>query len=355
MKNKILLICGLYFTLHVPAIQAQNEDRLFRDTIAIKPNADCQIFFIGSTLKEMAKYKKADSLKTLLIDDWEKAKQESSYPVASKTTHYFVDPNGKRRLKAESDDYQEPALDICKEIRLLHLNLPAYMFIIYDLANKYEIQLYFNKPEQLAALKNISLNEAIFSIAGNAQAQRRYYRVDLENNSGQWKMSQHFSNRKLEIAALGTVNLSVIGSQLSPGISLGGCFTLTDKQGIPTFGIDLFYSTNFFGGNIDNDFGRLTFVDAIELRILQNASLFHNGKQQYKRRGNYDWLGVNFGYILPATTYNLPSTLLNNTFKYGISLYFNRFNIAIDAVFLPDGNTIILYSLAIPLTYRRNH
>lgn len=349
MKNKILLTAGIYFLLYLPTMYAQNGNRLsdFRDTLAIKPNADIQIFFIGNTLEKMAKYKKADSLKTLLIDDWEKAKQESSYPAASKTTHYFVDPNGKRRLKAESDDYQEPALDIRKEIRSLRLNLPLYEFIIYDLANNYEIHVYLNKPEQLVALKNISLNEAIFSIAGNAQAQRRYYRVDLENINGQWKMSQHFSSRKLEIGVTSCINLSVFGSQLSPGIIMGGCLTLYDKRAIPLYGIDLLYNTNFVGGDLNYNWGSINYIESIDLRILSNIS--YKGKYRTRRTGSGDWLGVNFGYMLPSGT----NDLLDNKFKYGISLYFNRFNLTLDGIYT-DSDVVVLYTVEIPL-FRRNN
>jgi hypothetical protein len=355
MKNKMLLTAGLCSTLYLPAISAQNESkgRELRDTIVIKPDADVQIFFMGNNLREMAKYKKADSLKTLLIDDWEKARHEPSYPATSKTTHYFVHPNGKRRLKAESDDYQEPALEVRKEIQSLSLNLPPYEFIIYDLANNYEIQLYFNKPDQLADLKNINLNEAISSITGDAQALKAYYRVDLENSSGQWKMNKHFSNRKLEIGMVGSINLSAIGSQLSPGISLGACFTLTDKLAIPVFGIDLLYNQYFFGGNINNNFGNLNGAQSIDLRILYNDNLFKNVKHYTKQHGASDWAGFDFGYMLPSTAD--VSSPLGNNFKMGLSLYFNRVNVTLDWIYLTNpNNTVFQFTVAMPIVLRRN-
>ncbi len=344
MKTKMLLTAGACLVLSLRTIHAQSIDTppSLRDTLVIKLNTDVQIFFVGNNLGKMVKYKKADSLKTLLIADWEKAKQEPSYPAASKITHYFVHPNGKRRLKAENADYQEPLLDIEKEKRSLSLNLPPYEYVIYDLANSYELHIYFKNPDQLASLINISLNSAIHSIAGNEEMQNGYCRVDIENKSGEWKAEKKFGAKTLTIGLTTCANLNLIGSQWSPGLGVGLSGRFTDKRSIPVFGIDLLFNDNVLANFTSTEFTNFYEIESIDMRVFYNP--------RHNTQGKSIWIGLDFGYVLSPQL-----GLLNNNFKGGFSLNFKQFNLAFDAIYIhsqpSDRNGIYQFTLSVPIVF----
>src|SRR4051794_2642149 len=118
MKNAMLYALWICFGLST-TINAQNnnstsstdDENRYRDTIMIIPSPESKVLLIGNGMKSLVKSPGIDSLKNLMINDVNNARKQASYPASAKVTHYFVSPNGKRRLKTESEDYTEPVVN----------------------------------------------------------------------------------------------------------------------------------------------------------------------------------------------------------------------------------------------------
>src|ERR1700722_16580318 len=147
MKNQIFLVLGLFLaiTCHYATAQTGGEYLANHDTILINLSPDAKIVLMGNDMQGIAKYMRLDTLKTLLIEDIRKAKLSPNYPAESHNTHYFIARSGKRRLKAESDDYQGE-INVGKEKFEMRLNLPAYMYTIHDMTTGYETYIYVTAP-----------------------------------------------------------------------------------------------------------------------------------------------------------------------------------------------------------------
>ncbi len=150
---RALVLCFVFSTGSIYA-QTNTPDN---DTILMLIRDRVKVMFIGNDLSEMADFKKVDSLKVLFINDLEEARKQSSYPMDSRTTHYFVHPNGKRRLKAENEDYSESDIDLTAEKSSLGLDLPPYLYIIHDFSSNYELRIYLEHPEELSRVFNCTL------------------------------------------------------------------------------------------------------------------------------------------------------------------------------------------------------
>ncbi len=131
---------GALFALIGTTVSAQ-KDEPFKDTITISPTKDFTIMFIGHDMNKMVEKNRFDSLKLFFVSDMEQASSQSAYPPNTKLTYYFVAANGKRRLKAESEDYQAP-IDIEKEKQSLQAGLPAYQYVIIDMPNDCQYSIY---------------------------------------------------------------------------------------------------------------------------------------------------------------------------------------------------------------------
>lgn len=236
MKKQVLMALGACYALCLPiTAQITQVSADYRDTLIITTASDTKILFIGSGMENMKKYNRADSLKNYFMADLAKARQQAAYPSESKLTHYIVHPNGKRRLKSESDDYQEPALNLAKEIRAMDLNLPAYAYIIHDVREACEIQIYVASPEALAEVEAMNLTEAIRSIASAKRSQRKFTNIQIKQENGQW-VRKAASHKKTNTFVLNSVlGIALLGGQLSPEIGVQFSYVTTDNHAVPVF------------------------------------------------------------------------------------------------------------------------
>lgn len=314
MKSQVLRALVVTSTLNVNG-NAQNVDN-FKDTLVINPNANAKVLFIGNNMKEMATYGRADSLKNYFLDDLEKAKQQPSFPAESRTTHYIVHSNGKRRLKAESGDYQEPALDMNKEIQSMSLNLPPYAYIIHDAAKNCELQIYVSKPEQIAELRNTNLTEAIQSIAKDKRAQRKFFRIDVMSQDGQWKRKTAISNKVKSFEIHTQIGAGIIGSQPTPDFGIEFAYIFNDKYSVPRLKLGYTWRFNMLSTFSNGEFSNIYNVESYNLSILGNVG---QGKSS-----SIKWAGLEFGYL------KAPGGFLDKNYKLSLIYGFNALQVGLD-------------------------
>jgi hypothetical protein len=314
MKKQVLRALVVTCALNVNG-NAQNESN-FKDTLVINPNADAKVLFIGIDLEEMAIYNRADSLKDFFLADLEKARQQPSFPADSRITHYFVHPNGKRRLKAESTDYQEPALDVAKEIRSMGLNLPAYAYIIHDAVKNCELQIYLSGPEKISELRNLNITEAIQSIAKDKKAQRKFFRIDIMSQDGQWKRKTAI-NKKVKSFEIHTqIGAGIIGSQLTPDLGIEFAYAFSNKYSIPQLRIGGTWRFNMLTSYANHEFNDFYNITSYNLSLLANVG---QGKVS-----SIKWAGLEFGYLVANGGF------LNNNYKLGVVYAFDAIQVELD-------------------------
>ncbi len=321
---------------------------ILNDTIIFMPDPHTKVFFIGDDLKKMAVYGKIDSLKMLLITDLEEAKKNPSFPAYSKMTHYFVHPNGKRRLKAESADYMEQEVDVAKEKQSLNLDLPPYGYIIHDLSNDWELQIFVKEPEQISGLASVKLNESIAVIAKNRKLQNKNFRLDIEKTQQGWAVKNKFSvKHNSSIVLVPAIGISLIGSRWSPFFGADVLYMYSNKHARPIFKTGFGWLPYTFTELKDDKLSDLSIISCLEVKFLWNASLKTSAKSK--------WVGFQAGWLQDKTyawtgnvAFQNPGPL-NNAFKVGFLLEgFGPFNFSIDQVYL---NTALIYGVTFKIAF----
>ncbi|MEO6904382.1 MAG: hypothetical protein ABI315_14680 [Bacteroidia bacterium] len=362
MKNKMLKALGACFTLMTLVIHAQldpstrrkffnngtDQTLILNDTIIFTPDAQTKIFFIGDNLKRMVAFGKIDSLKTLLINDLEEAKKNPSFPVDSKMTHYFVHPNGKRRLKTESADYIEQEVNVAKEKQSLNLDLSPYGYIIHDLSNDYEIQIFVKEPAQISALKDVNFNESIAVVAENRKLQKKNFRLDIEKTQQGWTVRNKFSvKNNSSIVLVPAIGVSLIGSRWSPIFGADVLYMYSNKHARPIFKTGFGWLPYTFTDLKDDKLSDLSLISCLELKFLWNASLKTSAKSK--------WAGFQVGWLQDKTYAWTGNTAfqhpgpLNNAFKVGFLLEgIGPFNFSIDQVYL---NLTLIYGVTFKIAF----
>lgn len=346
MIKQMLLALGLCYALMVNNSNAQsafaNEtfDALdkginYRDTIMIIPDSTCKVLLIGKELNEMINYSAIDSIKNLLIADVEKARKQAAYPAQAKLTYYFVHPNGKRRLKAESEDYMEPQVNVDDEERSLYLDLPPYEFIVYDFKAAYRCQIYLKNPNDLKKLASISFKDALVAASLKKKTVNKSYRIDLTKSDDNWKVENSYANKLDEIELGYSAGLSLIGSRWCPMIDLNLSLILNDKYRHPQFKIGLAYGIYSYADWNKTEITNLAYLSSYDLRMMFNLSL---DKQK--------WIGIQGGLI--TTGFESQSSLYNK-FKMGIvSEGLGPLNLSLDVIFIKKKEALYSLTLKFP-------
>lgn len=315
MKTSVLLALGTCLALSFQ-MNAQNGDEtsVYRDTLILAPNEHVKVLFIGRSMETMALYNRADSLKDYFLIDLRKARQQPAYPSGSKLTYYFVHPNGKRRLKAESEDYQEPALNVTKEIQSMALNLPPYAYIIHDIASGYELQIYLTDPDELSLLANIDLNEAIHTLLKSKRSERRFSNIALKMENGLWVRKAAANKKKNALEVHTSLGMGIVGSQLTPELGFELVYLLTDRYSIPMFKVGLSSQYNLF-----TEYSRKEFSDLYPVSSYNVIFMVHEGSSSSLR-----WVGFEAGYT------KADGGSLDKNYKFGFVYAFRSVQVGIN-------------------------
>ncbi len=340
---KKLLPCALWacfaLLLNTNALCKDNDDAYIsdntdKDSIIINPMPGIKIILLGKNTSDLELYNNLDSMKTLFLADVDLAMKNGTFPNTSKVTHYFVHPNGKRRLKAENEDYIESAVNVQKELQSMSLELPAYEYIIYALGNDYEFHIYLKDPSDLSKVSSINLKDALAAALEDKKIIRQSTKIEIEKTNEHWTIKDHSRDKTDLLELTPAFGMSLIGSRWSPMAAFNLSIILDDKYGNAYIKTGLSYSVNSFADWSSEKFTNLNIVATYGLRYMMSVA----GTKKV-------WLGLQGGYM---KSYEKEGPL-HDKYKAGItSEGFGVLNFDFDVIFLGNKESIYGLTLKVP-------
>lgn len=322
MKTITLVLSTLWFCFASTFnLFAQEKSlKLNRDTLFVVTDSQVKILIIGDDFRDMVDYNRADSMIELFLKDYQNALSQEAISDHSKTVHYIVHPSGKRRFKAESEDFQEPVINIKKEVNNMGLELPAYVYILYDIQFNTEIQIYVKNPDQLTNLTNTRFTPLLKDQKSDKKMLKNAYCIELKSENKEWKKSSRriLGRETLELNPL--FGAGIIGSQLSPQASFQFAFGETNKYGEGLWRAGISYQVNLLSNYSNNDFSNLQIIQSINANFMMNYSELLSSPHR--------WFGAELGYVHSATG------ILNQSVKFGLLYSYRYFQLGFHCYFL---------------------
>jgi len=346
MKKLLLLACGLVMACTNPLF-AQKEgvtqvdldytDETSSDTLVIKLSGSDKILIIGGNLKNIYKYKQADSIKTLFLSDILLAQANNSLNAEATKVYYFVTNNGKRRLKAENVDLTENAVNIAYELKRLQLDLPKYEYHLFDLKNEYQIQIYLSDAKQLKTqLENTNIESAINFVNTNAKKDfNRTFKLELATENG-YKITNKTQGRTDALIINGAFGVGIIGNTIAPIAGIDMLLYLSNKYSVGKWRTGLSYNVFPIANTLNNEVKSVSLVNSIALKGLYNLN--------EENKDNPFYIGFQIGLL---KSNDIKS--FDNAFKWGILLSGKSLNYSFDII--TDTNKNTLYGLTIYLPF----
>jgi hypothetical protein len=346
MKRLLLLTCGLIMaSTNLLFAQKQGiteSDLLYTndspsDTLVIKLSGNDKILIIGGNLKDIHKYKQADSIKTLFLSDILLAQANNSLNAEATKVYYFVTNNGKRRLKAENVDLTENAVNVAYELKRLQLDLPKYEYHLYDLKNEYQIQIYLNDAKQLKTqLENTNIESVIHFVNTNAKKDfNRTFKLELNTENG-YKISNKTQGRSDAFMINGSLGIGLIGNTIAPVAGIDMFFYLSNKYSVGKYKLGLSYNAfplvNTSGGEVKGG----SLINSYSIKLMQNLN--------DENTSNSQWLGLHGGIM---KSNDLQS--FDNAIKFGLLFGNKSMNYSFD--FIRDSNKNLIYGLTVYLPF----
>lgn len=322
MKMNLLLATGLSIVLALTKCYAGDPETesVKNDTLIFSPISDSKVLIIGPDMSLFADYTKLDSIKTLFLSDMKKSQEQNSYPAGSKVTHYFVHPNGKRRLKAENADFLQQGINVAEERKSLSLELFPYSYILHDLESDIYCTIYLREPSQLPSLETISFNDALRSLSTDKKAARKNYRIDLEKEGSEWKHKSEFASHQDFIELTPSFGIGNIGGAWSPALGAHLSLTFNNKYGLPEYKLGASLNGYLFADYFNKTFSNFYPVHDYQLCFMFNFTPLKSSKA--------NWFGLQGGFFQSRV-----SGSLNGAFKAGIICEgFSIFNYSVDLI-----------------------
>ncbi|MES2379586.1 MAG: hypothetical protein V4538_01005 [Bacteroidota bacterium] len=315
-----------------------NENEVIKtDTLVIKLVGNNKILFIGDGFKNMMKYAKADSLKTLFINDLEAARANKTLAIDAQKVFYFVNESGKRRIKAENAEYNNNSVDVGYEIKRLQLDLPKYEYHIYDLISGYRIEIYLSDPQELKnILGSISLNEAINYTYKNAGDElKRSYKINLNADNG-YTIASKTRGHADAIELAPSFGVGLLGNTFAPIVGFDLWLRLTDKYSVAKYKMGLGLTAFPFANTNQGEITGISLVNSYEGRFAFNLYA--------QNRGKTTWLGLQAGLMKSNDI-----KTFDNAFKFGFLYEGNgTFNYSFDII---KGKDLYIYGLTIKMPF----
>lgn len=288
MFNTCRLIIALTF-LSAFTAQAEDEPKSMRDTLIIRLEGNNQVCIIASSFRQMSTYKKADSLLTLFVADAQRANAGKDYSNWPQTMHYLVQSEGKRRLKMQNNEFTEEEFDLSKEAYRLDENLPAYHYTVYDLGAAVELHMYLESADKITLLQRQSVDSAMKALLQFKKERRRYYRLELEEQNGAFKLGKTKGDKLDQIEISPDINAYLIGNQWTPTIGFEAKLTFRNKYGVPNFSFGGALMSYVFSDFSAGKFNGFTHNIGYDGRIAFNMN--DEGSKPY-------WFGIEGGVIV---------------------------------------------------------
>ena len=341
MKKQLLIALWACLALSISKAQETKDEKSssattkYKDTLLITPSSDVKILILGNFENDLSNLEDVDTLKQFLINDVLNARKQVGYPMDSKLTHYFVAESGKRRLKTESDDYQEPEINVAKEKRAIRLDLYSHEYIIYAMKNNYECHIYLKDANNLENLSRINLTEPLNAAKADRWIVRQNTRINLNLENEKWAVKDHKGSKQDMLELSPSFGMTLLGSRWSPTIAFNLSILLTNKYGHGYLKTGLSYDLNSFADWKDNEIWNISLLHSFSFNIMTNLS---DTKQR--------WFGLEAG-ILKSKPGRSP---FNNDYKFGfITEGFGSFNYSFDVILM--GNKQHIYSLGLKLPF----
>lgn len=327
---QLALMTGMLCVASFTKIQSQTADSKLQDSIIISVQPGLKIILTGQSLKDLLKFKRSDSLIQLFLSDFSLAAERKAV-VNSRAVHYVVNANGKRRLKAENEDFQEPAFNLVKEAKAMTMELPPLAYYIYDVQAATEIQIFTTSPEKLKTLADLNLADLLIAQKIKGAELRRTRSYVLQRTDSDWKGTARVSAPKALIVVSPLFGLSVIGSKLSPETGFKLSLLQSDRYDRPKWSAGLSYNLNVLSSYDKGNFS--------DIQDVQSMNAFFMATARGSEEGLWRSVGAQLGYVFKSTG------VLNNSIKFGLFTTFKGYQLGFNTYFLR--NEEVLYGLSL--------
>jgi hypothetical protein len=347
MRIKIILALALsWFCLNQKVLaQAQwyadvdfSEDVYF-DTLHIVLPGNDKVLILGKEFKELKIFAdKAEALKITFIADLKAAYASGKLSADAQEVYYFYKNASQRRVKAEAAEYTEKRVDVAQEMLRMDLLLPKHKFVILDMENKMEWQLYVNNPDSLAfKLENTNIKQAIEVGTANKKYRRQSTQLWVDTDSSAYSLSHFQHKRQLSFSVGPSVGVSLIGNTISPNFGIMALFNEQNKYGASRYRLGVGFTEYVF----------VTF----ENRQIKDHQLFYsidalaafNIAQASKRA---KWFGIQAGVF---QTYD-SNDALHNAIKLNLlTSGFSDLTYSFDFIFTK--NDFVIYGITAKLPF----
>jgi hypothetical protein len=316
----------------------QTKTKSYGDTLIMNLQGSDKILFIGKYLRQMVRYQKADSLKMLFLNDFEKAVSEGSITKEVQRIHYFVHGSGKRRLKAETPEYTDSKVDVDYEIKRLNFDIPKYHYVIHDLSSRfgYELHIYINDPEQIRnILTAVNLNEAIHSKEIDKETIRTCYKVEINIEDDNYKIRKKTGSWKRMILPNGNFGISMLGNLVSPMLGANLEYIWLDKYAVGKNKIGLGFNVRPIVYMNSGKITGISMVNSYDLILMHNNEKISHGES---------WTGLQVGFMKSNEL-----SPFNNAFKWGAVFEKPKYGFSFD--FIRDRNRNMIYGVTFKLPF----
>lgn len=312
MKNIVALLCLLFIAVSEPAFaQTQPPAELQKDTLIIKLRNRNQVFIIGRSLKELAQYQRADSLKNWFFEDLKRTLAANDFPETPKRIYYLVNQSGKRRLKAEIPGESEPVFNLEMEKKRLVQDLPPFHYTIYDLPKNVELHFFLEDTAAFEIAENTNLTAAFQELHKDKKKLTGLSVYRLEQGGLGFEKRNPARRTQFSTEALGYIGAALIGSTPSPVISYDFIFSFSKKPRAS--------KTQFRFGFSYNAYVLTEFKDN-QFQNVNPGSYWHGLIQNNLGLANNYWFGITGGQFSTKNDIGIP----NNAFKFGLQANLDR-------------------------------
>jgi len=312
-------MCLVFIAFSLPLFAQTPEPAASSDTLQIRLQGRNQVFITGKSLRGLAEYKSADSLKTIFFTDLEKALNSAAFPETPKRIYYFVNQQGKRRLKAELNEDLTTKLDLPYEKTRMILDLPPLHYTIYDLAKNVDIHFFLEDTSAFSVAANTSLNGGVQVMEKDRKKLRGLSTYRLEKTGFGFESRNPSKTTHFSTEAQAYIGGLLIGSMPSPVISYDFIFRITQKpktnkvQFRAGFSYSAFVITEFK----DNQFQNVNPGSYWHLLLQTNLGFERDS-----------WFGITGGQFSTNNNIGLPE----NAFKFGLQANFDRNSFSFESI-----------------------
>jgi hypothetical protein len=319
MKKIKLFMCLVFIAFSLPVWAQSPATPAGQDSLQIRLQGRNQVIITKKSLKALTEYKRADSLKTLFLVDLRKSFANNVFAETPKRMHYFVNQQGKRRLKAEINEDDAANFNLEYEKNRMKQDLPPLHYTIYDLPQNVEIHFFLEDTSALKVISETSLNGGVQVLEKDRKKLGGLTAYKLEKTGFGFEKHNRAPSREMHLEVVPSCGALLLGNQPSP--LLGYEIYLTPPT-IPR------WSKNYYRLGFSYNLFVLTEFSEGQFRNVNPGDFWHGSLQFDFGTGKENWLGLTVGQI---STWD-PSGLPDKAFKFGLLANYGLNSFSFDAV-----------------------